>query len=496
MLKGYLTIELTYSKIRYIYLGRDHQKYKVLKSGVISQPLNVHAQGELSRTVQELIRREEISPIRIFVTVCLQDNFIRQVDVPRTNLSKLEEELSEEITKSPVFNKRKFDYIYNVVFKGYEQGNLVFAAIDQNVLDYILSECGSLGLPFSHLEIAPLNLKEVFPLIDPGGDNHTVLFINDQVSYLMMSQKGQWRLISRSTIGIDHLYPLKNDKINYTYFINLAGDLQRVIKSYISQHKIEKLDKLWILWDQHGASGLASALAGKLSIDIQVLNLERFTHFDLGLEGKSANPMDVLCVTPAVIFFERIKEQFPLNHFFRAQQYKAYVIKWLAGALLVLGLAGYALGVKGQEYYRKEKKLGSEIAVFMSKIDQLDGSKKDIHRRRDEAMQIRQGLIDQAKYIDSLNRAAWSQALTVFIKEMPKDMSLTSFKFDETGHASFSGESLEVTHVTELVRRLENSDVFEQGLVDSFTENQVSGQKVFVFRIVARLNDTGDSGKK
>lgn len=489
MLKGYLTLELTHSRIRYIFLSRDPQGYKIFKSGIVSQVLNIQAPGELCRTLQDLIQREEIDPVRLFVTICLQENHIRQVDVPRINRSKIEEEINEELKKSPVFSQRKYDLIFDVVFRASDQGNLVFAAIDQSVLDYILSECHSLGVPFGHLEIAPLNLKEIFPLIESDVENHTVLFINDHVSYLMMASGGQWRFISRSTIGVEHLYPLTNDKLNHTYFINLAGDLKRVISSYISQHKIEKLDKLWIIWDQHGAANLASALAEKLNMDIQPLNLERLKNFDLGLEAKSANPVDLICVLPAVIFLERIKEQFRLNHFFRSQQYKTYVVNLLLTSLLVLGVVGFVLGVKSRDYYLQQKKLTIETQAFISAIEHFKNNKEKFYRLRDDAVGVRKALLEHLKPVNALNRVNWSIALAVFIQEMPPKMALSSFKFDETGQVSFSGETLDVNSINEFVNRLEKSAVFEDGLIDSYTERNTARQKVFVFRIMGRLRE-------
>lgn len=493
MLKGYLTLELTHSKIRYIFLTRNQQGYKILKSGIVPQVLNIHAPGELSRALQDLIQREGMDPLRLFVTLCLQENYIRQLDVPKTNPSKLEQDVTEEIKKTAVFGPRKFDYIFDVSYKKADQGSLVFAAVEQTVLDYVLSECRSLGRPFAHLEIAPLNLKEIFPLVEPDIENHTVLFVNDHVSYLMTALDEQWRLISRSTIGAEHLYPKMNDKLNPAYFINLAGDLKRVINAFASSHKIEKPERLWIIWDQQGAADLASALADKLGLDVQALNLGRIAGFNVDQEVQNANPMDLICVLPAILYLQRIKEQFPLNHFFRAQQYKKYVLNLFITSMLILCAAGFGFGMKTRDYYLQQRKLNIEMEAFASSIEHFKSDKKKLYRMRDEYSDARKNLLDHLNHINVLNQLGWPQALSVFIKQMPdKKMALTSFKFDDSGHIAFSGEALDVKDVNAIVTRLEKSHVFEEGLINSLTEKTAGTQKISIFRIIAKLREQND----
>ena len=90
MSKGFLAIEITASKIRYTYLKREGRGYKVLKSGIFPHSFNVISTGDLAKSLQELIKKEQIVPVRLFVTLCLADNFIRQVHMPKMNLREME----------------------------------------------------------------------------------------------------------------------------------------------------------------------------------------------------------------------------------------------------------------------------------------------------------------------------------------------------------------------------------------------------------------------
>lgn len=495
MSKGYLAIELTSSKIRYLHLTRKGRGYQVLKSGVMPFTLNVTAAGELTRHLQELIKREDLQPQKLFLTLGLHENFIRQVHMPKMNVREMEEAITAEIEKYPAYSKRKFDYIYNVSNLAKAKGNVVFAPVEQSVLNYVLSECQKLGIPFQHLEIAPLNLKEILHLIEPSVENQTILVVNDQISYLMIVRGLRYQLIYKVGIGIEQLYPHRNDQINETSVFNLIGELQRVLKSYLSQHRLEKLNKIWLVWDRQGAAGFDAAMNGQLGLDVEVLSLDRMDKFSEHLDQNAANPIHIIVGTPAIIDLEKIKEQFSLNHFFRTLHFKRYVFQLMATSFAVVAIAGYFLGMKSLEFHKEKQSIKAEIVATAEAINTLKATTEELYRQRDEYLAVRQGLLDQANYIKTLNRVAWSQVLSVFAEEMPKDMALTSFKFNETGNVSFFGDSLEVETVAELIRRIDGSAILEKGMFDFFTEKVIEDKKVFSFGILAQLQNNPEPGQ-
>lgn len=81
------------------------------------------------------------------------------------------------------------------------------------------------------------------------------------------------------------------------------------------------------------------------------------------------------------------------------------------------------------------------------------------------------------------------------MQEMPQSISLTAFKFYETGHVFFAGESLQSENVSGLVRRLEESPVLHKCKIDFFNEKLVDDQKVYSFGIKAQLQTHQDLGK-
>jgi Tfp pilus assembly PilM family ATPase/Tfp pilus assembly protein PilN len=487
MLKGYLSIEVTSSKIRYLFVSKVDGGYRILKAGMLLHALNVLSAGELTRRLQELIQVEKFSPIRLFVTLCLQDNYIRQVNLPKMEISELQMAIRAEIEQHPVFNNRAFDYLYQSTVHTGDKGHVVFAAVEQSVLDYLLSECRSLGVPFSHLEIAPMNLKEILHLLEPGVESQAVLVVNDQSSYLMVYWGKQFRLIHQSSIGQEQLYPRQNGKINQPVLTGFVGELKRAFNSYQSQHRLEIFNKVWLLWDAQGAAGFETALAGPLGMNVESLTLEHLSKWVMDPDRQGANPIYALAATPAVIYLEKIKEQFPLTYFFRDQHVTHYVLKWVTVIVLVLGFAGYFLGIKSFENYQKQKSLKMEMAASTDAINKLQNTLQDLYRKREKFLIVRQGLFEHGRYIKSLNKTQWAQVLTAFTKDMPNEMTLTAFKFQESGPVTFSGESLKAENVSGLIRRMDDSGVMQQTEFDFFTEKLVDDQKVYSFEIKAQL---------
>jgi Tfp pilus assembly PilM family ATPase len=495
MLKGYLAIEFTASKMRYLYLNREGRGYKVLKSGVLSYSFNALVTGDLLHVLQELIRKEEIIPQRLFVTLCLQENYIRQVKLPKMSARILKKAVTAQIEENHFFNGRKFDCIYQVSKYADEKSHVVFAAVEQTILDYLFRECRKLGIPFTHLEIAPLNLNGIVYLIEPNDENQAVIVVHDQVSYLMIYWGRQVRLIHQSTIGIEQLYPHHNDKISNQVLTRFIGDLKQALNSYQSRHRLERLEKVWLLWDRQGAAGFDLAMNGQLGLDVKALSLERMDKFTIDSEANEANPIFVLCATPAIIYFEKIKEKFSLNHFVPAGNIAKYVFDLLIVTVLVLEFAGYFLGIRIFENFQKQKFIKMDISVTQEAIKELNDTAQELDRELDELLIVRQILSVHAKYISSLNTMAWSQGLAVYLQDMPKNMSLTTFNSDESGQLSFIGESSQAESVSGLNQRMEKSPWLQQSRINLFSEKLVDDQKVYSYGIKAQLKTLHDMGK-
>jgi hypothetical protein len=112
----------------------------------------------------------------------------------------------------------------------------------------------------------------------------------------------------------------------------------------------------------------------------------------------------------------------------------------------------------------------TKIAETQAQADELKNSAADLYRQRDEYRAVREGLLAQANFVKSLNRVSWTQVLSVMSEEMPDKLRLTTFKFNHSGNVSFFGESLAIETVAELLRRVNNSSILQNGKFDFMSE--------------------------
>lgn len=487
MAKGYLALEITPSRIRFIHMMPTFHGHQVMRSGILTHTLNTLVQGDLARVINEMLVHEKISPKRLFVTICRQGNFIRQMMMPIMNKPELDEVVTSEIEKLPVFSNHPYDHIYSSTRSVKDKMNVVFAAVDQNTLSYVIEECRKLRIPFEHLEIAPLNIKEILPLKKSDNQNQTVLIIHEQMSYLMMLQGKEYRFIYQTGMGLQNLDPSRNGQIVESVLSNFVGELQRVIKSYTSEHKMESVNKFFMVWDAHRVAHLNEMIGSKLGVDCTALTLVNIPHFKVINSEEALNPVHVLYALPIVIYLKKIKEQFALNHFFRAMNIKRYALRCFVLTGMVIALFVSTLGSRALEYYQKKNELSLQIESVAAQRQELILSTQELYRQRDEYLRTRQGLLDQATFVKNLNRVSWSEVLSVVAEEMPDDLALTSFKFNESGSVAFFGDALGVEVIAELIRRIDTSAILQEGKFDFLTEKMLEKERIYSFGILAQL---------
>ncbi|MBL8013895.1 MAG: PilN domain-containing protein [Candidatus Omnitrophica bacterium] len=187
------------------------------------------------------------------------------------------------------------------------------------------------------------------------------------------------------------------------------------------------------------------------------------------------------------IYIEKIKEQFALNHFFRAMNVQRYVLRSVLLTLIFIGIVGAGLGIKAWEFYSQTEQIKKDTQAIAAEKQQLKESSQDLYRQRDDFMRVRQGLLDQATFVKNLNRVSWSEVLAVVSEEMPKDLALTSFKFNESGEVSFFGDALDVEVIAELIRKIDTSAILQNGKFDFLSEKVIEKTKIYNFGILAQL---------
>jgi hypothetical protein len=491
MAKGYLALEITIARIRFMHVEREGRGLKVLSCGEVPHVMNVSAAGELTRDIKDIVSRLSAAPARIFVTLCGQENFIRQLTIPVMPLREQDQAIRAEIEKFPAFRDRDFSFIYRVSPVAENRRSVAFGAVEAAYLKYVFTECHSLGIPFEHLEMAPLNIKELLPLLKAGPESQAFLVINDHISYLMVAGGGRYRLIYQAGAGTDLLSP-DGKKVNESNLASLVGELQRALRSYLAQNRTERLGKLWMVWDDQKAPGITKAFASQMGLEVEPLGLDKIPLFNVEAGDSACSPINTLLAVPLIIHFGSIKAQFSLDHFIRILDAGRYIKRFVMVTLAVVFLIGAVIGVKTLEYYQKAMTLKDDIAAIKSETTDLTSANIDLKREQEEYLRAREGLLLQAKLVKMLNRVSWSEVFALVAAELPKDMSLNSFKFTEDGKAEFVGESLDIATVAELIRRVDGSSLLHNGKFEFLMEKTVENRKIFNFGISANLKSQPD----
>lgn len=502
MKKVCLGVEISSSKIRYVGIEKDGHGFNILKAGTSEYTLDVSAEGALSEAVNDIILKEDVSVEKIFITVSSHDILLRQVSLPFIDSNQeIEDIVSSEIEKVPAFSDEEFDFIFQKYKSSEDRLRVIFGAIKQDVLDYILSEIPKTKIPFRHLEIAPLNLKELVSLKDSNKEE-AVLVVSGRVSYFFICKNREYKLFYKTGVGIENLYPEKNTRINATVIFNLVGELQRVLKSYLTENKKSQINSLWLAWDKDVAPDFDKLIHEKMGMAVRPMSLEEFSEAEVVKilkddvaqisDKDTLNPIYILAATPVICSFEKIKLQFPLDHFFRAFHIKKSLIKAGMIALIFMFVYGHVLGIITYGFYKKNARLARETKQIASNIERMKIETRDLFAKRDAYLVIRQGLLEQATYIQMLNRVSWAQVLSIVSEEMPESLALTSFKFGEKGDVSFKGEALEVESVAELIRNVDASSTVSGGKFDFLREKYIEEQKIFNFGILAQLKKKSD----
>lgn len=501
MTKGFLCLEITSSRVRYIYVLKQNKGFEVLKASSFAHKLSVAAVGALSQAIQDILTQDQFTPTKIYLTVSRSDTLVRTVTLPSMTSQELEGVIVAQIEKIPNFFNNKFDFIFSKVPLEQNKLKVVYAAINQKLLNYILGEVQRPATQFHHLELSPLNLPNFFAQTLRKNDQQVILVVNDHVTYFIIYKDAQYELFYQTSIGTEDLYRLHDDQVDDKILGNLNGELQRVIKAYQSEHKNAVVDNVWLVWDSQGAGSFAERLQMTAGLKVSVLGLAQMS----SVQGKEKqvmdNPIYLIATLPFLYEHHKLKPAFPYDHFFREFHRKRFIAKaaLATGAYLVFIAAAVTLGIldvnnKIAEYKVKREDVEQETQL-------LRASSEEIFKKREEYIAMRQGLLDQATFVRQLNRVLWSQVFSVIANDMPQNIALTSFSFSESGQATFRGDSLDVETIAELIRRIDVSPLLDKGQFDYLREKEVKEQKFFNFGIYSQLTvqkpDTpSDQGEK
>lgn len=487
MKKGLLGIEVSDVFMRYVFLEKESGSYVITKAGEISSKVDITVPGVISGEIFKLIQNEDISVEKIFLAISRKETVIHQVVLPKMKPAELEEVISGEIEKIPAFYHRNYDFIFKTYPFNKNKRRVVFAVLARNVLDAVLKEVENTRIFCRDLDVSPLNLKDILP-IDKSADCESLLVVQDHRSHLFLFQDNHYKLVYRSSIGVDQLTTAVSDMGKEHTLGNWTGELKRALKSYLQENKDVEISRVWMVWDEQRAPKLDRRIGAVLGMNVECLYLNKIPKVQVK-KDIYLNPIYLLALTPVIYYINKQKAPFPLDHFFRSFQLKKYFLRVAAMAGIFLLLISSIFQITNKNIVAQSDKFTKETKKITKDIVSLKAESRELFMKQKEYKAIRQSLVEQANFVKRLNRVTWSEVLAVVADELPENMALTSFKFKEAGKADFKGDSLDMETIAGLMRQIDESVVLEKGQFDFLKEDEIEGEKIYRFGIKARLQD-------
>jgi len=486
MKAGLLGIEIGDKTCRYVFLQKGKNGYQVTKAGKSSSEADLSAPGALYSFVQSLTKKEDISPKQIYLTLNFSDLLVHQITVPNMTRTELSEVVSGEIEKVPRFYHRPYDFIFRRYLYLKDKAKVIYAAVAKEKISNVLTDCQKCKISCRNIEIAPLNLKDILPIPSTSVEKEAVLVVNDQNSFLSIIEKGQYRFFYRSSIGMNQIQSIASATAKEHILLNWMGELRRAIKSYLLENKSAKIGLIWLIWDKEILPELDELITQELNLDTESLYLKKIHRIN-PVQEEYQNPIYALALTPIAFQINKWRAHFPLNHFFRNFNIKSYLWKSVVGATLVVVLAAAAFGLFHQRLQVQVRATKSKTCQLEKKIAVLQDEAKGLYQQKETYLQARSRLLEQASYVNALNRVSWSQVLAVVSQEHPDDLALTSFKFSESGGASIIGQAFAMESIANLMRQIEDSAILEKGRFDFLKERELKEVNYYDFGLTAQL---------
>ncbi len=492
MEKGFLGIEIGDKILRYVYVAKQKGVNTLLRAGQMEAIFNFKTAGTLTETIQTIIDNEELRPERIFVTISRRDTLIHQQLMPRMPASELDEVVPGEIEKIPFFYNQSFEYCFKVFPHSRDKERVVMVAVGEDFLRSVIEEVDATKIYFRDIEIAPLNLKEILPLPRPAERCEAVLVVQELCSYFCIYKGPHYVGFYRSPIGAEQiLSPMTVDNRDQVIF-NWVGELDRVTKSHLVEEPNHPIEQLWVVADKSISEDIAIKLNKRLDINTEILSAGKIDQLSGGSSAEW-NSTYATALTPIVLHLGSRKPLFPLDHFFanfRVQKYAA-----LTALKTLIFLITLVFGIGGMNYFIRDNlaTMRVETKKLAFSINNLNQQNKDLFAEKNDYLDVRKKLLSQAQYVQEINRTSWTRVLAAMANELPSDLSLTGFKFSESGNVQIKGDTFDITTIANLIRKVDQSSILEGGKFDFLKEKKEKEAKLFNFGIQANLKVTKEA---
>jgi len=487
MARGYLGIEICTSKLRYSYVEKRGKGIVLKKTGMHTLPLDVTAPSALSRHIQAIIDEEKLTVHSIFVTLSRKEAPVNHKKFPSLPLKELYDVVEGDIEKIPLFFDREFDFYYQATDLDKRGNEVTFGAVDQRLIKCIIEESRKTTVNLQGIDIAPLNLPVCFPDLTANNQKAVFLIVNEDATILFVHNGKAFEMFYTINVGTLALFESKSVESRVLSYENWIKELKRVLRSYLLNSKDQLVENVWLMWDMEGhVDRLENRLAKELSLNVRVLSLEQMTGVRNDT-GNKINPIFLLSLAPLVCFLKKVRTPFSSEYFMRGIRVAKFLRKSLvAAAILALALSSICF-LNYVEYTANKQYLDWRIEEMDKKISELDRMAQPLREQEQKYQEVMDNLLKQANFVNALNRVPWSTVLGSVASELPEDLALTSFKFFETGEATFAAKTFEMETIAEFLRRIDESVVLEKGKFDFLREDKFEKQKILDFGIQAQL---------
>ncbi len=496
MAQGYLGLDISSQSIRFVFLAKQGSHYVVTHEHTEECFFDPHKAGALTKKIKDYLASERLSPQKIVVSLSLSDLLVRDTLLPKIKPKEWDEVISGEIDKIHGFSQKEYDYTW-YAYPGPEpnKSKVVFAAVDQQIIDYIIEEVRNTKISFQQIEVTPLNIKELIYQSKPSERTIGVLLVHDQLSYFLVVQDRQIKFLYKANTGSAHLRDKATPSLIPYALKSFVSEIERVLKSFQNEGRKDTVEKIFCVYDKSMVPNLVEQLGGLVSVPLAELKLDGVSRNIKVKEGTVENPMSWVSLYPVLSELLHCKDDFSSHRFFRHQQaHKKVVALSLLGMFIMFGLS-VVLGLLALNFSQRKDIVDREMEQVNEQISTLQRESTELFAKRDEYLLVREGLLQQATYVKMLNRVSWAEVLSIVAEDMPEQLALTQFEFFEGGKVSFEGDSLQLETISEMIREVDSSQKLTGGKFDFLKESKEEEIKIFEFGVFAELRSETDLNK-
>jgi Tfp pilus assembly protein PilN len=486
MEKGYLGLEIGEKILRFVYVTKQKNAYVMTRAGEMEVNLNFTLPGALTQAIRMIVEKEELLPKRVFVSVSRKDVLIHQQLMPKMNAAELAEVVPGEIEKIPFFYNQNFEYSYTAFMHSKEKDRVLLVAVAQDFLKSLIDEVDATKLPFRDIEISPLNLKDILPKAPKADRCDAILVVQELCSYLCIYKGSNYLGIYRSPIGAQQIMSPVNAHNQDQMLSTWVAEFGRVVKAHLVEHPQTPIEHLWLVADKAISFKVGTQLNKDLDINTEIISADTLPNLKIP-ENIDWNPAYVNALTPVMYTINSRKPLFALDHFFAKFQVQKYVMLLMIKTMIFLFVLVFGMG--GVNFFVKKDlaMLKDETQRISMDIIALNQKNKYLFDQKNEYLDVRKKLLAQASYVQEINRTSWTHVLAAIATELPAELALTGFKFNDAGDVEIKGDTFDITNIAELIRKVDQSSILEGGKFDFLKEKKEKEAKLFNFGIQANL---------